>query len=820
MRKLASIALIAVTCLICNAESKNLLVNGKLEAEQLDQPPFWRSVYKTTTFVKGKGPEGMNFITLKGKGTITFRQSGIKLVPGEKYRLSGYFRTSNFIAKNAGFVIHNKGWGKDAGIKKFARNSGWRKLSCIFTAFPSRNKLFGATVFIAKAKGELSFTDLSLEPLTEKAKKESSGLLISGGARLVPIEPLLNRIPADNPSLSFKLLGELSGDIKDYECIISSKKMPEQKISLESKTVKINLKALAVGDHFLSVKIVKTADNKTVFERAYPITLIKKENVAARYRKLNNLVSELVNKQVAKPQAVDFVNPEDGWIYISIPQGANVTINSDNNSFTTAEVVRLLPAGKYKLFINGNFKPGNVIVRKIPEIINYPACVSSFVKENGKYDWTFTKKHILPAVTTLNGGRLSKQVLKEVKREGLLWLSNFNVRKALKKSKTSLIVKELEKSPGIADNKYDGVTVDELFFSAPRALSSYTDVLYKFLAHKNKLVYSWVVGTPVEAAISTDFISMALNSSGGKGKVLFEAYCHPQSDEKAADDYLNHFLCKTVRGYQKLFPGITKGLGVVFGNFNQVPYISLEYDPHVDMKYYLDMQLNKIANAPEFRGLSCTGYWGSHHADEEMIRWAFKLMRHYAIEGRTDMLSKKYGFQYSLNYLKNCDFEDGLKSWQVTGNAKAGSYPDFGRDNQGRWCRGRGDKFCIMTKESDSETHVTQKAQGLIPGKYYSIQFLTADYNDLKNKENNPKYHGINVILPGAKIIKEKSYVHVEKSTYISRKRGKVYIGVNLNRVVFQAKTSTQEVIFSNAESKIGEKLIFNFVQLKPYFNN
>jgi len=40
---------------------------------------------------------------------------------------------------------------------------------------------------------------------------------------------------------------------------------------------------------------------------------------------------------------------------------------------------------------------------------------------------------------------------------------------------------------------------------------------------------------------------------------------------------------------------------------------------------------------------------------------------------------------------------------------------------------------------------------------------------------------------------------------------------INLNRIVFRAKSPTQVIAFNDEEAISGEELIINFVQLEPY---
>ena len=64
-------------------------------------------------------------------------------------------------------------------------------------------------------------------------------------------------------------------------------------------------------------------------------------------------------------------------------------------------------------------------------------------------------------------------------------------------------------------------------------------------------------------------------------------------------------------------------------------------------------------------GLGCIGNWGSYYGDMEMYRWSMALLRHYAVEGRTEMLSERYGYRYRPGLLANGDFRGSLKGWSA-----------------------------------------------------------------------------------------------------------------------------------------------------------
>ena len=312
--------------------------------------------------------------------------------------------------------------------------------------------------------------------------------------------------------------------------------------------------------------------------------------------------------------------------------GQGVVITTANER---REAFRLLPRGSHSVTVKGATGGGRLLVRAIAEIFNYPACAHSQVPQNGKYDWDFHVKHIFPAVTTLNGGRVPDEHLPELKERGLLWLANLGT---VNPKDADDLLARMAKSPGFSNPMYDGVTCDEQFFGQAN-LSHYTEALWAYDNPSQRLLYTWIVGKPGLVGAHNDFMSASFNASRGRGRLLFEAYCHSRPDEKDASDYLLNRLVDTMDSFKQFFPNAAAGTGMILGNFNQIPIISLDVNPEVDYKYYLDMQVNLIANHPSFRDLATTGYWGSYYDDEELYRWSFAIMRHYCVEGNTGMLS-------------------------------------------------------------------------------------------------------------------------------------------------------------------------------------
>jgi len=822
------------------AEGENLLINGAFDTEQTELPVFWSaSSSRQVSCNRGGGPKGQkSAIVLRADGSIpgavSMRQQGLVLVAGETYKLSAWIKTKGFKSRHAGFIIHNNGWITDSGFKELPADSDWTFMEKTFKLFASTNKEYGVAMFAVGLIGEMHVADVRLEAISAGALQGSSSQAsLVSAPRLVPIQPLLSRIPRANPKLTFGLYGKLPKKPEAYECVViaGGNRIPAQTLPIKDGKVVASLAGLPVGAYSLEVVLRERGAEQAVVEASYPVRIIEPPIIdRSGIRPLNNLVSVLLDRPLAKaptPQTFSFVNPRDGWVFVALKNdkptpGLAVTIDGGAPVITAAtarlEAFRELPAGAHRIAVVGGPTGSRLIVRSIPEIFNYPPCRDSYVKENGSYDWDFMKRHILPAVTTLNGGRLPGPALPEAKAMGLKWLANFNVAPV---NDPVDLRERMTKHAGFTQPQYDGFTSDELFFGRT-TIDNYTQALWGLHNPENRRIYTWIVGKPAIPSLHTDFMSACLNASGGRGRMLFEAYCHPQGNEKAAAAYLDGKLVETMRSFNAFFPNAAAGSGIIFGNFNQIPIISLEHNPGVDFKYFLDMQVNRIANDPAFVNLATTGYWGTYYGDEELVRWSFLLMRHYAVEGRKEMLSKRYGFTYNPGFVANPDFAAGLEGWD-TAPAKEGSIttatiPGYGKKVQVRWGGGKaGDTVCAMARTEGKPNRIGQTMRGLEVGKAYSLQFVTADRKSLGTKDYNPRKYGIAAELPGVEILTDRCFVHIDRRKTHRRKPAENLGKINLHRIVFRATIPTQQLAFTDATAKPGEELVLNFVQLKPY---
>ncbi len=824
------------------APGENILVNGELITDRVDTPPTpWEMVGENANryleFNTGGGPNGKCYVRLvnrTGKSVpgVSLRHWHLLLVAGERYKFSCWIKTVDLHSRSAGVLVCNNNWTATAGFDKLPVNQDWTYMETEFTAPKSPTGEYFIAGYGSHFTGELDFADVKLEALTENGLKNSgvmNAAALVGKYLLVPWEPLLQKIPSNNPTVSFKLFGnakELNGlDL----CVTFSDSQGTITQPLARGINSFVLPADAKrGELTASIRNHKTAE--VLYSTRYPFAVIDIPQVdACSHRRLNNLCTEILNAPIAPTKGVqsfDFAMLRDGWIFIAAKDanapGLEVILDGKLSVIKAntprLEAFREVSLGNHTLKIKGAANGGTIIVRTIAETLNYPPCANSLVPENPPYDWDFLVKYSLPCTTTQNGGNIPTEKRGWFKSQGYHWLANLLSR--LLKDDNDML-QRFEKSSAMTGDILDGVTCDEQFFNVSTMLMRYTRALHAYGNPQNKLIYSWSVGAPESPGLDEFFISETLNSCGGRGKFMAEIYTPSVASEEEATAVLQKNLVDMALRYKDVYPNVFNGFGIVLGNFNQVPILSLHHHPEVDLKYFLDMQFNLLANAPELDGLGVVGYWGSYYGDHEFHRWSFELMRHYVIEGNTTMLSDKYGFKYIPGHVVNGDFRGTFNGWAVQGNVTLDKVEGLGKSVENRWNEksGVGDSFAVFTKIANEVSSLKQTAKGLIPGKAYLLQFCTFDVDRVKAKNTDWGDFGIRATLDAdATIRQDLSWQHIDKrGQQGSTAANNGVARPNLHHIVFIANAPEVEITLDNSLAKPGEHLGVNFFTVLPF---
>jgi hypothetical protein len=224
----------------------------------------------------------------------------------------------------------------------------------------------------------------------------------------------------------------------------------------------------------------------------------------------------------------------------------------------------------------------------------------------------------------------------------------------------------------------------------------------------------------------------------------------------------------------------------------------------------------------------------SQYAGEEQTRLFADLTRHYFIEGRTDLMLKN---PYVLTHLQNPDFESGTTAWTVQ-PAVSGAAPSIATKTapgfgvlEGRFHApaGLGDAALWTKRNAASPNAVSQEVKDLIPGRLYSLHFFTGDYQELISGVSKSGKHAVSVQIDNAKILDDLSFQAIIKNNY-SHTAGPFNANnlywMNYYQRVFKALDDTALLRLSDWAStsapggKIGQELIWNFIQLQPYYQN
>jgi hypothetical protein len=253
----------------------------------------------------------------------------------------------------------------------------------------------------------------------------------------------------------------------------------------------------------------------------------------------------------------------------------------------------------------------------------------------------------------------------------------------------------------------------------------------------------------------------------------------------------------------------------------------------------MDMQMKYLATDPRFDGLFGVRWWYSGAATEEILRWQSALYRHYCIEGATDLLSRRYSWKYSLDHVTNPDFLDGLKGWvtepAAPGSMKAGYLERYARLQGRYWQRSgeqdepSGNAYLCTKRQAIRPNKAFQEVKNLIPGRLYSAELITADYQDIKGGRSRQDRHAVSLSVEDAETLQQLSYRSVPvKSTYshpqLPFPNGPAWL--NHHRLMFRATQPTARLCLSDwasgaaAGGPEGQELMFNYVQVQPYFED
>ena len=274
------------------------------------------------------------------------------------------------------------------------------------------------------------------------------------------------------------------------------------------------------------------------------------------------------------------------------------------------------------------------------------------------------------------------------------------------------------------------------------------------------------------------------------------------------------------REFRDLYPRAMEHVAVCFGTFTAVGGHLLNSTPSVNYRVYLDMQYNVVANDPVFWGTYGLMLYHSSYSDEETICWVCRLFRHYGLEGKTEPATKKL---YNSPHLINGDFADGTQGWKITpaqqGSIRSALKPGLGSLQKRLYWSPEGDTGLVMVKSAKKPNLITQEIKNLEPGNLYTFRMMTCDYKEMSKKDK----YAVSIKLENVTLIPEKSFTcFAPLPGFINPKTHKTWM--NYHWVLFRAigKTARLTITDWRADDEpaapIGQQLMFNFLQVHPYY--
>jgi len=550
-------------------------------------------------------------------------------------------------------------------------------------------------------------------------------------------------------------------------------------------------------------------------------------------RRLNVFVTELLELSSVPEEELTIENPREGWVFIAgePKRGAAIRVNGEQVRCRRRqgwlEAMRYLPKGLFT--VTGDGAMSRLVVRAIPELAYSLFRYDPLVPEFGPYDWSFLEANVLAHVNTIIGGRGEQNILfaQRWHARGGKWLVQMPLPGLNGDEVTADEVHAVwSEDLALKHPAFDGIIVDEFPSDDRPAYPVWTEAAQRLRHEVPQKFYYPYTGFLPESEAASHFGKAMLED---RNPIVYEVYLPEPDTIEEAEELLEQRLRSRVRDWEKWHKGSARSLMLALGymTINE----SLNINPSVDFKVWMDMQFHHIVNHKEFEGLFGLLEYTSGYTDEETQRWASALYRHYAIEGNTTLLSDAHGYTFALDHIVNPDFADGLAGWTVE-TADGGEIDTREMEGfsflQGRYPRtSRGDTFLWTKRSDEAPNRLLQTIRNLVPGKTYSVKMIAADYRHITRGHSEHKRTSSDVCVEGGEPLPRKSFVSVVPNNYAHSlgpfdREHKAWF--TYHHVVFRALEDEARLIISDwSDSKNTEtegELMANFVEVQPWFED
>jgi hypothetical protein len=566
---------------------------------------------------------------------------------------------------------------------------------------------------------------------------------------------------------------------------------------------------------------------------------------------LNNVVWELLKvdrETIAGTKTYVFKTPKRRWVYVAaatkgtggalgISLGEYGEILSfEKGEQTVKEAMRYLPKGEHKLVIDApaGGELDSLLVRSIPEILLHE--LSGLKNYNGdlgmpvlEFYETYVMDNVNTFMADVRNPRLQPR-LKKWREDGGRVLVNAHakgVASGITYCPPEEIYEYIASSVGFTNPLADGTMLDE--FSGPCVnCPSYAEALRKLKAtpkFKDKLLYFYDTNIEFNGADGQVRLKAVVDTDS---VIMWERYLGtawdkflPQPSEAAVRNFFKteYGLVGMARTCRKWEPTAIEHLAVCFGFFSTPGGHTLSTTPFVNHKVYLDMQFNLVVNNPAFWGAYGLMGYHSSYSDEETLRWICRLFRHYGIEGNTGPATND---PYESTHLTNGDFANGTEGWTISpadqGGIQTARKPGLS-SLQTRYGSSEGDTGLVTTRSAKGPNTITQEIKDLEPGRLYTFRMIACDFTDLSKREKPAS----SVTLDNVDLLPDKSFAVVfPDASFVAMDQHKTWL--TYYWYLFRAEGKRARVTITDwatgdqAGGPVGQQLIFNYIQVHPYF--
>lgn len=859
----------AVACLLCAQMSgvclagRNLITNfDHRERQGIDLPMGWtkhiRHKLVTTLDVQPQADGSVRFIAT-GEPWALYEQRNLKLVPGAKYRLSYEVKTAGLDGAPVHVLLHDSKWSwqsPQTGPNFPDDTKGaWVKQEAVLTMCDhpgATEHTLTISCIHGKAVGKVDFLlrDLRLEAMDEATDRASEPIgaverekLV---ARIVPVDPLLSNVNADDARMTFYWPGVAACGITRCQLVSRFKGKQYNKPVVarfdEKGYATVRYGRIWPSKYEIEAVVIDDATNRLA-KNEYKIAVKRPEKPVTAGRRLNNLVTELVDRPLENGEVV-FSRATSGWVWMSFEGdvGTGAVGYLDDIAYPVVryrdgenriEAQRFVSAGIHTLRIVGAKSGGRLRINavktiwgQLPGLTTRP---SSCYRIGFRYTLPFCNRfdiHTSMNTCAFKGGQHIDPVF-----AGFVYGRGMRTHVNVKANPDGPLYDDYAETwKKLTDSPWQcgySIAVDENKVNQyPRRTVHYSEAAWKMLEiHPEQSIDLFYADTSFGnyydcPQISASEISVTVNSGDGTGLLCPEMYATVRESPEDLDLYLDAYA-KFVTSAQDIVPA-ARGKVVLYGaSYVQIGDWSNYVAPGTDIKAHYSKMYRAFATDPRFEGCAGLGCGGQICGGEELLRWVAKCTRYYGLEGGTDDLAAKCGFSWSPGFVKNADMDEGLTNWTVKGEVEAERFRAYGAYIQKRQTVpvGYGDGVATFTTRADAPNELSQELSGLKTGRPYAVICCVADQDDIRNKGGATR----GLKSPLAFSVRLEGATEFQNLRYETVSAVKSKVGMRLLRYVFRADSDKARLVFTDRKddgtaAPEGFKQSLNYISFMPYY--